>query len=137
MASACPMYYKSRSLIALVDTLLRPADWLCSVLMCCVCAGKGVAQRDIKPGNVLLFHQEINGRSTLALKLADFGLAKRFDVSEGKSLVRHRSDYADALSSHVLFGWCIPDTETYRRPARRRQDFAVAPPCAMSSERER
>jgi serine/threonine protein kinase len=59
------------------------------------CAGKGVAQRDVKPGNILMLPQKKkdNGGSTLqygtVLMLADFGLAKRFDMSEGKSLVRH------------------------------------------------
>jgi serine/threonine protein kinase len=65
-----------------------------------MCAGKGVTQRDIKPGNILLFPQAVNGRFTLVLKLADFGWAKRFDLSEGKTRVRPCITHPCTCSHH-------------------------------------
>jgi serine/threonine protein kinase len=63
-------------------------------------AGKGVAHRDIKPGNLLLFARNIGSRNAMVLQLADFGWAKRIDISTAKTRVRHMRPGYQGLGQH-------------------------------------
>ena len=69
------VYYEEEEARTVVHTLVTALQFLHT---------RGVAHRDIKPENILLAHNPRDPDDCTSIKLADFGLAKRFRDDQGR-----------------------------------------------------